>query len=333
MNKTPPQILLADIGGTYARFALANESGYQQLLETHCADFVSLELAIDFYLQQQGVTSLSGACIAAAGPKVNQQIRLTNNPWVADGQALSERFGSIPVQLLNDFEAVAWSLPQLGPEHLSPIGPRAATSLSEKDFTALVVGAGTGLGVAGLIRRAGVLHAIVGEGGHVGFAPGNQLQASVLAIVQQHYDRVIAEHLVSGPGLVNIYSALTQLAKGKGSTARQDLPGPAQIFSLAQSGEDELAQKSVGLFFQVMGQVTGDFALAMGAFDAVFIAGGIVRRHPEMLQASHFRKAFEAKGPYRELMERIPTSLILHPHPGLLGALYCFRRLAGLARR
>ncbi len=317
-------VLLADLGGTYARFALANHSGFDHLHEFNCANFKSLELAIDSYLQQEGVTSIRGACIAAAGPKIDHQIHLTNNPWVADGQALSQRFGGIRVQLLNDFEAVAWSLPQLGLEHIAPIGRQEAALLPDKDFTALVVGAGTGLGVAGLLRRAGNLHVIVGEGGHLGFAPENQQQIAVLANLQQRYGRVTVEHLVSGPGLVNTHSALGELAGRNVGPTRTDSPGPAQIFGLAQSGSDEIAQQAVELFFQVFGQVAGDFSLAMGAFDGVFIAGGIARRHSQRLQASGFRKSFEDKGQYRELMQRIPTSLILHSHPGLLGAHYCF---------
>ena len=148
------------------------------------------------------------------------------------------------------------------------------------------------------------------------------MQLKVLKQLRQRYERVSEERMVSGPGLENIYWALRKIhgEKTNGITA-------AEIFSRVLANEDVIATEATQLFFEVLGQIAGNLALALGAYDGVYLAGGILKRHPDLLKASNFRSGFENKGRHRSLMEKVPTSLILHPQPGLLGASHCARQL------
>jgi glucokinase len=166
-----------------------------------------------------------------------------------------------------------------------------------------------------LCKRDGALVPVTGEGGHQGFAPESQLQLDVLTMLRQRFDRVSDERVVSGPGIQNIYWALTKM-HGKNETQLS----AAEIFVRAENDRDPRAAEAVQLFFEVLGQVAGNLAISLSTFDGVYIAGGIARRYPQLLAMSRFRSGFENKGPHRSLMERIPTRLITHPEPGLLGA-------------
>jgi glucokinase len=154
---------------------------------------------------------------------------------------------------------------------------------------------------------------LITEAGHVGFAPENSLQKAVWDVLRHRFGRVSDERLVSGAGLENIFSALSETHDAPSLSWRA-----SEIF--AQVGQHNMATEAVNLFFEVLGQVAGNFALVHGAYDGIYIAGGIVQRYPELLANSAFRVSFENKGRHRYLMERIPTLLITHPHPGLLGA-------------
>jgi glucokinase len=316
---TAPTLLIGDIGGTNARFALASPErpAFDQVVKLSCSEFPTALEAIDHYLGQVGAGRPAAVCLAAAGPIVDCSVRFTNNHWRIDGATLEQHLGVRTVRLLNDFEAIALSLPFLGEEHLSPIGPARGGLDPAADFTVGVLGPGTGLGVAGLLGRQGQLYPIVGEGGHRGFAPESGRQIEVLQVLRERFERVSDERLLSGPGIVNIHHALQQLHGAAGEPI-----GAADIFSRAEAREDRLAVESVKLFFEVLGQVAGDLALQLGAVQGVFIAGGIVKRYPDLLAASGFRSAFELKGRHRSLMERVPTQLITHDDPGLLGAAY-----------
>jgi glucokinase len=166
------------------------------------------------------------------------------------------------------------------------------------------------------------LYPVVGEGSHAGFAPENRTQVKVLRQLRQRHERVSQERLISGPGLEGIYWALGKV-HGK-QTARITA---AEIFSRVLANEDVIATESVQLFYEVLGQVAGNLALLLGAYDGIYLAGGILKRYPDLLKTSNFRSGFENKGRHRSLLERIPTSLILHPQPGLLGASYYAREL------
>jgi glucokinase len=222
--------------------------------------------------------------------------------------------------LLNDFEAIACSLAELQPSDLEVIGLPSAPDLAGASFTVGVVGPGTGLGAAALLKRGDRFYPLVTEGGHVGFAPENGLQRAVWEVLGDRFGRVSDERLVSGSGLENIYTALSEI---------HDISTPvlaaAEIF--AHTDDNSLAREAVNLFFEVMGQVAGNFALSTGAFDGIFIAGGIAKRYPELLAGSAFRSGFENKGRHRHIMEKVPTLLITHQQPGLLGASVAARGL------
>jgi glucokinase len=249
-------------------------------------------------------------------------VRFTNNHWSISVAELREEFDTRLVGLCNDFEAIAYSIPGLQASDCMPIGLPDAGELPDDDFTVGVIGPGTGLGAAGLCSRSGSIFSIVGEGGHVGFAPETRVQMDVLAALRERFDRVSDERLVSGPGLENIYWALSQLHGEKSAALTA-----AEICSRAAEDGGSRAGEALQLFFEVLGQVAGNLALTLGATSGIYIAGGIARRYPDLLASSRFRSAFEAKGRRRSLMDRIPTQLILDAEPGLMGAAWYANRL------
>lgn len=313
-------LLVGDIGGTNARFALADNDvpGYCRELTLKCSDFESAYLAIRHYLESIGSTEPDAICLAAAGPIVDQKVRFTNNDWTIDVADLADEFSAQAVRLLNDFEAIAYAVPLLPASDCLPIALPRARPLENNDYTLGILGPGTGLGAVGLCQRNGALFPIASEASHGGFAPESQVQMDMLAVMRERFDRVSDERLVSGPGLENIYWALTRIH----GEQRAHLSA-AEIFSANADGSNPRAAEAVQMFFEVLGQVAGDLALTLGAHDGIYIAGGIIQRYPDLIENSRFRNGFENKGRYRSLVERIPTQLILHPHPGLLGASYC----------
>ncbi len=321
MNATSgPVLLIGDIGGTNARFALAtcDQVGFEKPLTLQCADFDSPVAAMRHYLEQASAPSPRAVCLAAAGPVINETINVTNNHWTLSAAEIRHDLNVESVRLLNDFEAVAWSIPYIQEPFLEPVGQVSQRKLPTDEFCVAIIGPGTGLGAGGLLKRDGYLMPVVGEGGHIGFAPKSQVQIDVLETLREKFERVCVERLLSGTGVENIYWALHALRGDK----RQQLTAE-EVFSAAEKGSDPVAADTTQLFFELLGQVAGDIALVLGAQDGVYLAGGIVKRYPEMLHISGFRNAFESKGHHRPMMERIPTKLITYDEPGLLGAAYC----------
>ena len=312
-----PCLLVGDIGGTNARFALADPHGpgFSNELTLACDDYATAEQGVADYLARSGSGRPDVICLAAAGPVVDGAVRFTNNHWVIDQQLLETNYPLARVKLLNDFESIACSIPLLGENDVACIGPIAPASEGKRDLTFAVLGPGTGLGAGGLLKRASAFYPIVGEGSHAGFAPETTMQFKVMKQLRRRFERVSSERLISGPGLENIYWALCRI-RGE---SRADLKA-AEIFSRVLAREDSIAVEAVDMFFEALGQVAGNLALTLGAFDGVYLAGGIVKRYPDLLKTSGFRSGFENKGRHRALMERVPTLLILHPQPGLLGA-------------
>lgn len=311
------QLLVGDIGGTNARFALADSEkpGFSNELQLACADFESAHAAIDYFLQEKGAATPQVVCLAAAGPVVNRSVRFTNNHWSLSVGDLAANYPHAKIELLNDFEAIAHAIPFLAPDDYLHVGLPGASELPKDDYTVGIIGPGTGLGAVGLKRVGGVAVPIAGEGGHVGFAPSTQVQMEILTVLRERFDRVSSERLVCGRGLENIHWAL-------GRVHGEDWPqrSASEIFTAAASNDDGRASEAVQMFFEILGQVAGDFALTIGASDGIYIAGGIVPRYPDMFAVSRFRSGFENKGRYRSLMEAIPTRLIMHKYPGLFGA-------------
>lgn len=318
-------LLIGDIGGTNARFALADSTrpAFREERTLATADFDTAESAVARYLEDVGAPSPDVICLAVAGPVTGRRVRFTNSHWELDGDELAARFSTRHLRLLNDFQAIAYSIPLLQEADIVAAGLLRGRDLTRGDFTVGIVGPGTGLGAAALLRRDGRLIPLAGEGGHMGFAPETKLQMDVLNALRERFDRVSDERLVSGPGLENLYQVLCKL--------HGDVPArlpAADIFDRAVTNSDARAAEALQLFFEVLGQVAGNLALAFGAMDGIYIGGGIVKRRPDLLANSAFRAGFERKGRYRSLMEQIPTQVIMHPQPGLLGASFCAAEIA-----
>ncbi|MCH7822350.1 MAG: glucokinase [Proteobacteria bacterium] len=313
-------LLIGDLGGTNARFALAGSEvpGFSEYLELRCNRFASADLAIRHYISTIGAPTPDLICLAAAGPVIDQHVRFTNSSWSISADQLVEDFANPKVRLLNDFEAIAYSIPFLTGADCAPIGAPEPGMLAEEHYTIGIVGPGTGLGTAGLRKHGDLYIPIASEAGHSGFAPETQVQLDILVALRERFDRVTSERLVSGPGLENIHWALSRIQ----GEETPPLSAP-EIFTKAGDNSDSRAVEAVHLFFEILGQVAGDVALTLGASNGIFIAGGIARRYPQLILSSRFRSGFENKGRYRSLMKRIPTQLILHSQPGLLGAAYC----------
>jgi len=314
---TDKPILIADIGGTNARFALtSNSPNYFENAQTlEAAEFKHVADAIDTYLRANDVTELAAICLAVAGPIRDDAVSFPNSHWSIDCTDLRSRYQTQLVSLLNDWEAISYSLSSLSDTDLISIGGDWGR-LPDSDYTVGALGPGSGLGMSGLLRRDDRLIPLVTEGGHAGFSPENRLQGEILSYLHQKFDdRISRERLLSGPGLVNIHEALCDIngLKNPGLIA-------ADIAVAGINKTDPICTQTFDLFFEVLGQVAGDIALALGSNEGVFIGGGICQRYPQQLQESHFRKGFENKGRHSHLMRDMPTWLITHKNPGLLGA-------------
>lgn len=312
---TDPLLLVGDVGGTNARFALARMVDGRPRLE-HFESFPAethptfLE-GVKAYLDGCPVQP-TGGVIAVAGPVTDGAIDLTNSPWrVSEGEL--QTLGLNPIRLINDFEALAWGAPVVPEDELASLGgpaqgdPHAAIAL---------VGPGTGFGVSALARDAhGREMALPSEGGHACFAPGDPVEDEVLRILRRRYDRVSIERLICGPGLLNLHRALAEI-----DGRETHIDDPAQITAQALDDPNSPCGTTLARFCAMLGAAAGDIALTTGARGGVYIAGGIVPRILPFIQASPFRRRFERKGRFQDYMAAIPTKVILHKHAALLGA-------------
>lgn len=319
---TKPLVLLADIGGTNARFALADTRLRAPLLvdserQFQVVDFPSLADAARHYLDQSPAAHSSrvrSAVFAIAGRVTGDHARITNHHWIISRAATQQALGLDHLRLVNDFAAQAMAVELLTGDDLVAIGDVPLAPFSSSSRTYAVLGPGTGLGVSALIVRNGQSIALETEGGHVGFSAGNPEEAAILERLTYRYGRVSDERLVSGGGLVNIHCALSELAGEEAPDLR-----PQDITAGAARG-DELCQRTIKVFCAVFGSIAGDLALTLGAWDGVFLTGGLVPKLLEELQQSQFRERFEDKGRFAATMAHVPTMAVIHPHAGLLGA-------------
>ena len=306
-------VVLADIGGTNARFALAAADSIGTPSELARTTYptrahASLSEAVRTFLSDTHQSQVEAIYAAVAGPVVAGRAQMTNSPWQVCAAQLAADFDTASIAVLNDFEALAYALPLLTERDLTQLGDCGHPPGGNRRVFA-VVGPGTGLGAAGLIMAEGRPVPIVTEGGHVGFAPETAEQMHIKTKLESRYDRVSAERLASGQGIENIYWALSDRSLSA-----------AEIFQRCRADEDAHAVSAVRVFFRVLGQVAGDLALAMGSLHGVYIAGGVAQKHGDLLLKSEFREGFESKGRHRALMRDTPTFLVTHPEPGLLGA-------------
>jgi glucokinase len=310
--RKPQTALVADIGGTNARLAIADLATLKisGAASFRCAEFPSLEAVVATFLR--GVPERpTAAAFAVAAPVVGDRVRLTNSPWSFAHDELRTAIGVETLILLNDFEALAHVLPHLRPADLHRIGGGEPVERAAK----VVLGPGTGLGVASLAWSPAGWQALPGEGGHVAFAVEDATEFAMLERLLTGRERLSVERVVSGPGLTDVYRALAEL---QGRSA-PPLPA-AEVVKRAQAGDDPVAREALDRFATWLGRFAGDAALFMGARGGVYIGGGIAPRMLDVLCAGRFRRAFEAKGRMSTFLAPIPIYVILAPDAALKGA-------------
>lgn len=308
--------LLGDIGGTNARLAWSSSPGapLTDIARYACADHGSLAAAIQRYLSDHGRQQGPRACaIGIANPVTGDEVRMTNHHWSFSISQLKRELAVEQLAVVNDFTALALSLPALGPQDLLPIGGGAGIA----GEAMAVLGPGTGLGVSGLLPAPGGGYLPVpGEGGHSTLAANDAREAAVIEWLRQRFGHVSAERVLSGPGLVNLYEAVAAL-EGRAVPQRD----PAAIVDAARSGADPLCEEAIDLFCRFLGSFAGNVALTLGARGGVYIGGGIAPRLLPELRASRFRERFEGKGRFQSYLAGIPCLLInATVSPALIGA-------------
>ncbi len=302
--------LLVDLGGTHLRCGLQRPGGEafaEQVVR--CEDWPGPAEAIADYLARRPEEVARGA-ICVAAPVTGDAVRMTNRAWSFSGHDLADRIGIGELRVVNDFTAMAMSLPFLPPDSVRRIG----AGMPASGAAVAVLGPGTGLGVSGLVPLDGRWVALASEGGHVTLPASDERETAVISVLRRRMDHVSAERLVSGFGLTNLHGALQELA---GQPAVEPLPAE-EITRRARAG-DALASEALELFFAFLGTVAGDLALTLGARGGVYVAGGIARKLAPELEASRFRARFEAKGRYGDYLRGVPTWLITEANPAFRG--------------
>ncbi len=305
------QKFVADVGGTNIRVARVTESGVADIKKYMCNDFASIDLAIGQYFSDMAQHTFTQGCIAIACPVLGDQVEMTNHSWAFSQNALRSQLKLDALFVINDFTAVAHSLPVLGKEQVVQIGEGTA----KENGNIAVFGPGTGLGVEHITMTSSGWQTLDGEGGHVDFAPVDETDVVVWRHLQNTLGRASAEEVMSGRGLHNIYTALATDAN-----APVTFTEPAQITEAALNGTCKIGEATLTQFCRIMGSFAGNLALNMATTGGIFIGGGIANRFPEFIQNSDFRARFEAKGQMKHYVKDIPTYLIAEPDHGLLGA-------------
>ena len=312
------ELVAADIGGTHARFALAEveDGGVVELgeaLTLRTGDYAGLPEAWQAFADHLGRPLPNAAALAFAYPVENGLPQLTNMPWTVDARTLPEDLGIVDHVILNDFSAIGHAVATLDPSHFVRIaGPE--TPLPQRGVIS-VVGPGTGLGVGLVIREDGRHRVIASEGGNMDFSPHDELDDRLMAALRRQYGHVSAERVISGPGLRDIYEAIAESEAPFGDDR--------DLWKAALESSDTNAAAALERFCLCLGAFAGNIALAHGA-NALVLAGGLGLRLAQYLPISGFAKRLVAKGDYRSILEQLPVKLIAHPEPGLYGAAAAF---------
>lgn len=304
--------LIADIGGTNARFGIVDREGTHDLMYLSCADYTGPAEAAQDYFQKIGLTRRPVAGVmAVAGPVQGDLINFTNLQWSFRQSRLQADLGLTSLAVMNDFKAVALAVPGLDPALVSKIGggdpvPQGAIG---------VIGPGTGLGVASLIWGGQHYIAQPGEGGHVTMPPINEREYAIFQQLRVKYHHISAERVCSGKGLENLYNAVRVLDQ---KMDKPDLTAP-EISAHAIKGSCEIAQECLDLMLKFLGRISGNLGLTLGAQGGVYIAGGIPTKLGDYFKTSAFLEEFQAKGRQRDFMAGIPVYMVHHDAIGLLG--------------
>ncbi|MXV43581.1 glucokinase [Saccharibacter sp. 17.LH.SD] len=311
------EIVALDIGGTHARFAIATideghvvELGKDVTLK--CAEHASLALAWEAFEREIDRPVPREAGIAVACPISGDILKMTNNPWIIQPSQLKARLGLDDFALVNDFGAVGHAVAQVGPDYMRHLCGPEIDLPSEGVIS--IIGPGTGLGVASLLRRNGQYAVMETEGGHVDFAPLDGVEDRILSALRSRFRRVSVERIVSGPGLSNLYEVIGEL-----QNRPLVLKDNRALWTTAMAGTDTMASAALERFCLSLGSVAGDLALAHGA-KGVVVAGGLGQRLADILPHSGFAERFVAKGRFENMMSEMPVKIITHPQPGLYGA-------------
>jgi glucokinase len=306
--------LVADVGATNARFALATAAkAFEHIRVMACEDFDSIEDALEAYKMDvlpPARIPVRAAALAIAGPVIGDRVTLTNHPWSFSISRLRERLSLERIVVVNDLAAVARAVPRLESSECRQIGGGEVISQAPKGILA----PGSGLGVSGIVPSGGDWVPICGEGGHVTMSAMTARESAVLDRMRSRFDHVSAERILSGPGLVNLYMTLAEI-----DGVRSASYTPPQITDPDICQRDAHCREAVDIFCAMLGTFAGNLALMLGALGGIYIAGGIVPKLGQRIADSAFRERFEAKGRLRSYLQRIPTYVVTHPFPALLG--------------
>jgi len=312
-----PQVV-ADIGGTNARFALVTEekadSGEFVIVDQKnydCATFETFELLLQTYFDSLDTIRPRHVCVALAGPVDGDEFKMTNLNRRFSRSGVKAYFDLENFEVINDFAAQACSVTHLQPRDLIQVKQGEARPLAAK----AIIGPGTGLGVASLIYNGSIWQPQAGEGGHANFAPSNLQEISLLQALMQEFEHVSLETLLCGRGLVTLYRTLCSMQ----NKVPEDYE-PAQVSELGASNKDELCRESLALFCRILGSAAGNLALTCGAKGGVYLAGGILPRIKDFLLDSGFAQSFQSKGVMSPYVEGIPVFLMVNDSPALIGA-------------
>jgi len=329
MDSAKSFFLVGDIGATNARLAvttLRDDGAIEWIHEARLADarLSSFDAAIDALFAASPVsrTAIAAACLGVAGPIHGRRVQFTNRAWSIDADALEARIPGASVALVNDLEAAARGIDALHERDLAALQARPAAP----DGVRLVIGAGTGLGIAYAVWCGSRYRIIASEGGHAGFAPQNARQRWLFDALSAGNHRIEAEHIVCGAGLERIYAVLRaanpadELPELRSEIDRGDGHGPAAISRFALERNDRLASDALDLFIDCYGSIAGDHALAVLPTGGVYVVGGIAAKILPRLSAGGFVRAFTDKGAFGALAGTFPIAAVTNEHLGLIGA-------------
>lgn len=308
--------LVADIGGTNARFALLAADGSLHEAQTlRCAEHADPVAAVEHYLASPGRPRPREAALALATAITGDQVKMTNHVWSFSLEATRQQLGLERLIAVNDFTALALALPGLDNTMVSKVGPGEPRA----DRPIALLGPGTGLGVSGLIPAGDVWVPLEGEGGHVTFSPADEQQVEILRIIRRERPHVSAEALLCGSGLVRLYQAICKL-----ESVEEKAYTPADITERGLAGSDTLCQQVLHTFCAMLGTVAGNLALTLGAQGGVYIGGGIIPRLGAFFHTSPFRQQFEHKGRFSGYLATVPSYVITVTNPAFLGLARAF---------
>ncbi|MCB8890208.1 glucokinase [Vreelandella malpeensis] len=307
--------LIGDIGGTNARFALVipGDTAPYDMQNLACADYPGpVEAAREYLTRVGAIDELAPreACLAFACPVHNERVKMTNNPWDFRKSEVKAALGLSLFKVINDFTAQALGVPHVDQAHLFEV----QAGVAQPHAARLIIGPGTGLGVAGVFPGRHAWIPLPTEGGHTSFAPTDEIEQALLAFFQARHGRVSVERVLCGQGLLELYQALCEF-----DTAVPSFHTPAEITAGADAG-DERARRALMRFLKILGNVCGDATLTMGARGGVYLCGGILPRLLDWLPESMLAESFNDKGRMRAYNADIPVHVVTHPWTGLLGA-------------